>query len=190
MRTVNYEYRSGILQDGRVRWSPLRRYDILSAAQDAIAEADHYHGTPVVEWYDPVTPEAALGNLVGDAVQRLAGPALSWEELDQLESAGAVAEALRLHKVVGLPRSTSRCPLAAATGWEVTYHERIRWIPALTDDETDDLPLPESSVDIRRPLTPAEAEFVAQFDRGVYPELLDREAEAWRLNLSTGRTDA
>lgn len=81
---------------------------------------------------------------------------ISWEVLDKYKTSRGLAAFLRKRKIKGLRDSSSECPLAKATGWEVSGEERVRFI---------------LDADQRIPLTPAERDFVAEFDLHVYPDL-------------------
>ena len=84
---------------------------------------------------------------------------ISWEVLDKYKTSRGLAAFLRKRKIKGLRNSFSECPLAEATGWKVSGMSRV--------------PKNFSIFDFAHqiPLTPAERDFVAEFDLHVYPDL-------------------
>ena len=79
---------------------------------------------------------------------------ISWDVLDRFTKADEIAHFLALRGFKGTQVSPWHCPLARATGWVVRSRARRR---------------EESYESIN--LTPAERQFVQNFDTGLYPFL-------------------
>jgi hypothetical protein len=87
---------------------------------------------------------------------------LTWDELDELQTAEEVADLLLANDWHGLRNHRDENPLARATGWRVYYDEAV--LIEITD-EGDEL------VVERHPLTEAEKAFIRRFNVGGFEDL-------------------
>ena len=78
---------------------------------------------------------------------------ISWEVIDKYKTSRGIANFLRRHEITGTANDGRTCPLAIATGYQISSWERSNG--GLT----------------RKNLTRAEQDFVMEFDLHVYRDL-------------------